>query len=277
MRFPRTLLIDCLLAVATWLRRGSSLLVAMAAGACDRRELHARTLRYWDGLVELQARDHTLSGLMEWEERAYGRFLPEEGKLGLIGCGTGREAIALADRGHRVVGVDSSEVCLRKARENIAAAGSAVTFLSGDIADFDFPEGRYSAFVFTWYIYCYIPGSSTRVGVLERLARRLTAGGRILLSVPRTDLFSPVASPRAARWTARLTFNPRTPEPRDRYLVRTLGDGGLLWMAALDRRDIESEAKAAGLRTLHWVEYEEEDRPAVAVLAPDTADGKQAS
>ena len=43
-------------------------------------------------------------------------------------CGTGHHAIALARRGHRVVGVDLSSSMVDRARENAEAAGANVTF-----------------------------------------------------------------------------------------------------------------------------------------------------
>jgi glycine/sarcosine N-methyltransferase len=43
-------------------------------------------------------------------------------------CGTGHHAIALAGKGHQVVGTDLSVAMVEQARENAAAAGADVTF-----------------------------------------------------------------------------------------------------------------------------------------------------
>ncbi len=50
-----------------------------------------------------------------------------------LGCGTGEHARFLASRGFTVVGIDSSESMLAKARETGAPAG--VEFIEGDIAE----------------------------------------------------------------------------------------------------------------------------------------------
>ena len=55
-----------------------------------------------------------------------------------VGCGSGRYAVALADKGALVTGVDFSDEMLTMARERAAWEGVAdrVTFLSGDFTEF---------------------------------------------------------------------------------------------------------------------------------------------
>src|SRR5512143_3125619 len=50
-----------------------------------------------------------------------------------LGCGTGEHARFLASQGDAIVGIDSSESMLGKARE--AAVPEGVEFIQGDIAD----------------------------------------------------------------------------------------------------------------------------------------------
>ena len=50
-----------------------------------------------------------------------------------LGCGTGRVAIALAEAGHEVHGVDTSAAMLAIARENLGRRGLAATFSLGDM------------------------------------------------------------------------------------------------------------------------------------------------
>jgi SAM-dependent methyltransferase len=45
-------------------------------------------------------------------------------------CGTGHHAIALARKGHQVVGTDLSSAMVERARENAAASGADVTFVN---------------------------------------------------------------------------------------------------------------------------------------------------
>jgi SAM-dependent methyltransferase len=50
-----------------------------------------------------------------------------------IGCGTGDNAICLAKHGFQVVGVDSSDIAIEKAKEKAANAGVSSNFLVFDI------------------------------------------------------------------------------------------------------------------------------------------------
>jgi len=52
-----------------------------------------------------------------------------------VGCGTGENALFLASRGRRVVGVDASAAALDLARGKALARGLAVPFLLGDALD----------------------------------------------------------------------------------------------------------------------------------------------
>jgi len=50
-----------------------------------------------------------------------------------VACGIGRHSIPLAERGHRVTGLDISDLYIEKARERAADAGVDVRFLKGDM------------------------------------------------------------------------------------------------------------------------------------------------
>lgn len=52
-----------------------------------------------------------------------------------VGCGTGENALHLAERGHDVVGVDFSPVALERARAGAAARGARVRFEQADALD----------------------------------------------------------------------------------------------------------------------------------------------
>ncbi|HET9491784.1 MAG TPA: class I SAM-dependent methyltransferase [Methylomirabilota bacterium] len=65
-----------------------------------------------------------LSGLMSWEE-LYGHALKPDDRIFLIGCGTGRDLIALLERGHRVSGLDPAPGVVALPREMLAREGLA--------------------------------------------------------------------------------------------------------------------------------------------------------
>ncbi len=52
-----------------------------------------------------------------------------------LGCGTGENAIYIASRGHRVLGVDKVETAIERAREKARERGVDATFMVGDAMD----------------------------------------------------------------------------------------------------------------------------------------------
>jgi 2-polyprenyl-3-methyl-5-hydroxy-6-metoxy-1,4-benzoquinol methylase len=57
-----------------------------------------------------------------------------------LGCGTGTNAIALADAGWEVVGVDFAAEAIKTARRKAAAAGLNIAFYVADVTDLSMPS-----------------------------------------------------------------------------------------------------------------------------------------
>ena len=95
------------------------------------------------------------------------------------GCGTGRVAVELARRGHRVTGVDNDASMLEVARRS-----PEVTWVDGDLATLDL-EARYDLVVAAGNVMVFLaPG--TEQEVVRRMARHLRPGG-LLVCGWRTD------------------------------------------------------------------------------------------
>jgi SAM-dependent methyltransferase len=91
-----------------------------------------------------------------------------------VGCGTGRFAIALAERGARVWGVDPSEDMLHQARSN--AAGKA-TFKQARAEALPFKDGWFERAVLRLVVHLV-----ERPQAFRELARVLGPGGRIVIA-----------------------------------------------------------------------------------------------
>lgn len=91
------------------------------------------------------------------------------------GCSTGRLAIPLAEDGHRVTGVDTSGVALRRARRHAAAAGVEVRWLRANLERWlpTQPVAAYDAVVCTEVLYL----RPTYRTLLAGLLRVLKPGG----------------------------------------------------------------------------------------------------
>ncbi len=90
-----------------------------------------------------------------------------------LGCGAGRSAGWLADRGWRVTGVDFSEVALDLARE----AHPEVSWVLADLRDY---EPAAEAFDVVLVLYVHVPREERRA-ILARGAGALAPGGRIVV------------------------------------------------------------------------------------------------
>ncbi|MGW0845558.1 class I SAM-dependent methyltransferase [Streptomyces sp. NPDC002787] len=102
----------------------------------------------------------------------------EEGSRVLdLGCGSGVPVVRdLAAAGHRVTGVDISEVQIRRAQELVPQAD----FIRADATSVDFPGGSFDAVV-SLYALIHIP-QEEQLPLLEKIASWLRPGGWFLCS-----------------------------------------------------------------------------------------------
>ena len=101
-----------------------------------------------------------------------------------IGCGTGHTALAFAESGAEVVGLDLTPEMLDQGRQLAADRGiRGVTFQEGDVADLPFPDGSFDLVTSRYSAHHY-----TRPELaLTEVARVLAPGGSLLL----TDAVAP--------------------------------------------------------------------------------------
>ena len=94
-----------------------------------------------------------------------------------LGCGAGRHAIWLAERGWDVAAVDFSSEALRQGRERAEAHGVAIDWVEADIVSY---EPRAGAFELVLLAYIHLPAGERRT-LLARAAAAVKPGGTFLL------------------------------------------------------------------------------------------------
>jgi SAM-dependent methyltransferase len=96
-----------------------------------------------------------------------------------VGCGEGRNAIWLATRGWRAVGLDFSAVAIERGRRlaTQAGVGDDVTLAVADVVRDAWPEGPFDAVVLA---YLHLAAADRRT-VLRRAARALAPGGLLVV------------------------------------------------------------------------------------------------
>ena len=244
MRGWRKALFTLLSGAALALERAGRASMCLAAGTLRLHDLRGAIANAWaefgrsEGMI--------LSGLMPWERALYDRFLKPEDRILLIGCGTGRDLIALLKLGYRVEGLDVAPRAIALARRMLETEGLSADLYTGPIEAVALPAS-FDAFIFSWFCYCYIPQADTRIGVLRKVKACLNPGGRVLIS------YIPAERPlrslpiRLMRFVARLTRSDWRPELGD-VIGRAAGDRHAIHYEHQFREgELENEASAAGL------------------------------
>ncbi len=94
-----------------------------------------------------------------------------------LGCGTGRNALALAERGWSVTGVDWAEHAISLAKEAAAQQNFSADFIAADITKWK-PLHLYDLVISTYAL----PGGEDGKRVLQTAAAALAPGGTLLIT-----------------------------------------------------------------------------------------------
>jgi SAM-dependent methyltransferase len=98
------------------------------------------------------------------------------------GCGTGRHLLALAQSGHRTVGLDASDAMLRRAQQVSGAAGASVDLVCADLRNLPF-NGCFDAALCLESPLAYLHQDAALSATLRGLRRSLIADGRLIVDV----------------------------------------------------------------------------------------------
>jgi SAM-dependent methyltransferase len=247
----------CLRGTARALELGARALTCVAAGVLNRRQLAEAIAGSWDDFFT--AEEQILSGLMPWERAFYERFLKPDDEVVIIGSGTGRDLIALAQAGYRVRGIEPSVDAAAIAGGMLAKLGIEAGVETAGVEDAAL-DHLTDAYVFSWFCYSYIPGRTTRVAILRRLRAHLRPGGRVLISYLTADTAGRRLPVRLTNVAARLTGSDWRAEANDALRPAARG---VYFEHAFVPGELEGEANSAGLTVI----FNERRAEAIAVLA----------
>jgi SAM-dependent methyltransferase len=133
--------------------------------------------------VVARYRDRMTAGLRQWETTLLDRVHGTPGSVLVVGCGTGREAFALEDRGWTVVGIDVTPALLDVAREEAARRSSSIDLRLGDGRRLPCDDGSVGAATLWSQVLNNVPTRAGRTELLREVTRTLEPGGAVSFSV----------------------------------------------------------------------------------------------
>jgi SAM-dependent methyltransferase len=204
------------------------------------------------------------AGLMPWEESLIGPFVNPGTRVLIVGAGSGRDVIALVQRGCSVTGIEPAGAALRLARQALHERGLTALLIEGFFEDATIPA-CFDVALFSYHSYSYIPESRRRIDALRRAAAQLSPGGVILIS------YAALARPRRSMiWLSRLAGaiarSDWRLEPGD--IVNVQRGRFHNYVHAFGPGEIEQEAAAAGLQV--EIHRESPEYPVAVLVAPET-------
>lgn len=172
-----------------------------------------------------------------------------------IGCGNGREAIALYEAGYRNVwAVDLTATMLVAARRNAAERGAGIALVQASAEALPFASRFFDAVLITCNVYGHITPAASRLQSMREVARVLKPGG--LLFVTATSRYHSRRI-QVGMWLLdilRRCHNPQQAETGDRQMSawhqpsKSVGARPLIhWFY---RDEIPREARQAGLEVV---------------------------
>lgn len=189
--------------------------------------------------------------LEHWEEGAVSTHMAVPGTVLVLGAGLGRESLILAQRGHRVIGVDTNGTGLQIAARRAVQQQVDVLFVQADFhrlpllhADYVFLSG---------VMYSAIPGRALRQACVRQFREITAHHGTVILNFLRSQELQTGthrALQRLNRWLVKL------PGANLAYQLGDTCSHGHFMHAFLDEAELRSELTESGatILQLNWTQ-----------------------
>lgn len=122
-------------------------------------------------------------GLKPFEEAFLSENLKGKARILDIGCGAGREAFPLAEKGHEIVGIDMTPRMIEIAREKSKKRGIGVDFQVGEAGRLAFPDDSFDSALMLAHLIQHIHGRKNRIKALNEVWRVLKPSGLLIMTI----------------------------------------------------------------------------------------------
>lgn len=189
--------------------------------------------------------------LESWEVDVCNRYGLSSGRMLVLGCGWGREAIKIAERQVQVVGLDLHPAVLSIGSRVAAERKVPARFMRGDFLALPCKPGSFECVLLSGTMYSAIPGRETRQQWLRRVRGLCKPDGLIILSFQ----IDTRADGRLDRLTERLRAAlAGLPGTNPSYQKGDVCQGGHFFHLFQDETELKTEFDGAGVhvKELNW-------------------------
>lgn len=147
------------------------------------KELIRTVIKKYSQQGELEAYSKAVKiGLTIPERFLIKKWFKKKGKILDVGCGAGREAIALAKKGFDVVGIDLVPAMIKKAKLLAKKYKVQVQFKVGNATNLEFPNNSFNYVLMLAQMIEHIPKRTNRIKALKEARRVLKKNGILIFS-----------------------------------------------------------------------------------------------
>ena len=136
--------------------------------------LQPEELKEWTNVVA--------EGLTLYEEKYINQYIGSQKKILDIGCGGGREGIALASNGHKIFGIDLVQPMVVNAHKNAKKMGLNLEYSTMNALSLGFQNNSFEGVLMLGQVLAFIPFRKNRIKALKEAYRVLKPGGKLVLT-----------------------------------------------------------------------------------------------